>query len=265
MLIFPGITPDLFFMCSADSLSMGVIENPVTEPFIIVIVTGLAVVILSIFLARMWGKVTKSQNIFLLISGPGIIIHECAHVMGCIITGARIKKIVLLSKEGGMVVHTEPALPLFGTVIISIAPLILLPLTLVFLTWFFGTYAGCSFPPFETSPGLSNYPVSLFSFAGEILFTNIIAKFNAWFFLYIYFVVSLALSFAPSGRDLRNAAFGLILLIGLVFVCVAVDIAVVNSAFLIILGFMQTAFSLAAGFEIVALCVSLPLYLVFRG
>ena len=76
---------------------------------------------------------------------PGRSRPRVSHIIGCLITGAKIKKVVLLSKEGGMVSYAQPALPVIGNVIISTAPLFFLPLVLAALTWLFRTYAGCTF------------------------------------------------------------------------------------------------------------------------
>ncbi|MBI5635885.1 DUF3267 domain-containing protein [Candidatus Micrarchaeota archaeon] len=36
---------------------------------------------------------------------PGVILHELAHVLGCLLAGVRVGKVVLWSSWGGMVVH----------------------------------------------------------------------------------------------------------------------------------------------------------------
>ncbi|MFA5745255.1 MAG: M50 family metallopeptidase [archaeon] len=38
---------------------------------------------------------------------PGIILHECAHALACILLGVQIKKIKFIGKEGGYVVHED--------------------------------------------------------------------------------------------------------------------------------------------------------------
>ena len=125
---------------------MGSEVSPAMVTFLVVIVTGLAVMGLSRLIDHLWARVLRHPWLYFLLSAPGVVIHECSHIIGCLITGAKIKKVVLLSKEGGMVSYAQPALPVIGNVIISTAPLFFLPLVLAALTWLFGTYAGCTFP-----------------------------------------------------------------------------------------------------------------------
>ena len=98
------------------------------------------------------------RAIYLFIRLPGVVLHECSHIIGCLLTGAQIRNIVLFSKDGGSVTYSRPRLPYIGDVIISTAPLFLLPLALSFVTWIFGSYLGCVFPAFPAAariPGVS--------------------------------------------------------------------------------------------------------------
>ncbi len=234
------------------------------ESFIIVIITGLVVMGLSLLLNHIWAHAVRYPLLYLVVSGPGVIIHECAHIFGCLLTGAKIKKVVLLSRDGGMVSYTAPAIPILGNVIISTAPLFILPLTLAALTWFFGMYAGCSFPSVIPVPDTSASMYSLVAIVSHTLYQNLITSFNGWFVLYLYLVTSLALSFSPSSQDLKNAIIGIILLICASVCIITVNFSTMTSVFLTILGLFGTGLGLGLTFELIALFVSLPALLVYR-
>ena len=103
--------------------------------FLIVIATGIAVMILSLLLDHLWAQVLPVRFLYYILRCPGVVVHECSHILGCILTGASIKKVVFFSKEGGSVTYTKPKIPVIGDVIISTAPLFVIPLVLFALTW----------------------------------------------------------------------------------------------------------------------------------
>ncbi len=181
--------------------------------FLLILITGLMVIALSYALDRIWAAAIPVRMLYLLIRAPGVVLHECSHIIGCLVTGARIHSIVFFSPEGGSVTYSRPALPLIGDVVIGTAPLFLLPLVLSFITWVFSTFFGCIFPVF---PATIESPAALVDLGRSILGTfpdNLLTRFNAWILLFLYLTVSLVLSAAPSTRDMKNAAAGGILLI----------------------------------------------------
>jgi hypothetical protein len=198
------------------------------------------------------------------VSAPGVVVHECAHIIGCLVTGAKIKKVVLVSKEGGMVAYTKPAIPVLGNVIISTAPLFFLPLVLAVLTWLFGTYAGCWFlstiPSIDSSTSLYQLVLN----TGMTLYWNLVVAFNGWFILYLYLVMSLVLSFSPSTQDLKNAVIGILILIVAGFGLLATGIPAITSAFLLVIGLFGTGLAIGFAFELAALLVSLPFLVFYR-
>ncbi|MCX6686921.1 MAG: M50 family metallopeptidase, partial [Methanoregula sp.] len=107
------------------------------------IILALLVILVSVGLDRLYARIAPFRLFYYALRFPGVVLHEIAHVAGCLVTGAEIKKIVLFSETGGSVTYANPKIPLLGTVIISTAPLFVLPLTLAGLTWIFGTYFGC--------------------------------------------------------------------------------------------------------------------------
>jgi hypothetical protein len=224
-----------------------------------ILTTGITVTALSYALDHFWAAATPVRPIYLFIRFPGVVLHECAHIIGCLLTGARIRKVVLFSKDGGSVTYSRPLLPYIGDVIIGTAPLYLLPLTLSFITWLFGTYLGCAFSAFpsalETPGVLSGLGASIFSTFSD----NLVTRFNGWFLLYLYLTLSLVLSVAPSTQDMKNAAVGSILLIlgGMLVAGSGIPLAVfVLDALIDLIGY---GFTLGLVYGLVALAVSVPL------
>jgi len=238
--------------------------TPAMMTFATVICAGLLIMGISRLLDHIWAHTLRYPLLYLLISAPGVIVHECAHVAGCLLTGAKIQKIVLISKEGGMVSYSPPAIPVLGDVIIGTAPLFFLPLVLAALTWIFGMYAGCSFSSAVPSLGSVSSLYSMILVIGTTLYQNLIAAFNPWFILYLYLVTSLALSFSPSARDLRNAIAGLLILIIACLCLILLNLPVITGGFLVILGLFATGLAIGLAFGLVALLVSLPALLFYR-
>ncbi|MFA4876514.1 MAG: hypothetical protein WC586_03800 [Methanoregula sp.] len=227
------------------------------EPFLIVAGTGILMILLSMALDRVWAAVTPVRGIYLVLRAPGIVLHECSHILGCLITGAKIQKVVFFSEAGGSVTYTRPLIPWLGDVIISTAPLFCIPLVLSLMTWGFATYLGCTFPPFPdiiSADTLQQTGVVLVSiFTGNLLYRQ-----EYWFLVYLYLTVSLVLSIAPSAQDLRNAALGIVLvfLAGLLIFWSNIPWAVAVA--LEITRIIGLGFTTGLFFLLIALACSLP-------
>lgn len=224
-----------------------------------ILITGIIVIALSYALDRLWAAAMPVRAIYLFIRLPGVVLHEFAHIIGCLLTGARIRNVVLFSKDGGSVMYTRPMLPYIGDVIISTAPLFLLPLALSFITWVFMTFLGCvfaAFPATLASPGIFlDLAQAIFSTFSD----NLLTRFNGWFLLYLYLTLSLVLSAAPSTQDMKNAAVGCVLLVlaGTLILWSGVPWAIsVLDELLHLLGY---GFTLGLVYGLVALAISLPL------
>jgi hypothetical protein len=230
-----------------------------TSGFILIIITGIIVIVLSYALDHLWDAVVPVRSIYLFIRLPGVVLHECAHIIGCLITGARIQKVVLFSKDGGSVTHSRPVLPYVGDVIISTAPFFLLPLAISFITGIFGTFLGCVFPAFPATLQSPGVLVELGNVIAGTFSENLLTRFNSWFLFYLYLNLSLVLSIAPSPQDMKNAAVGMILTIlaGILVVWSGIP-SVINvlSELVRLLGY---GFTLGMVYGLVALAISLPL------
>jgi hypothetical protein len=229
------------------------------EAFLLVIATGIVVMLISMALDFLWAQAMPVRVFYYILKAPGVIIHECAHVLGCLITGATIKKVVLFSREGGSVTYTSPKIPWLGDVVICTAPLFCIPLVLAGCTWVFSQYLGCALPPLPSGVGLMDALPGLGSSIGEMFTRNLFVRFNAWFLLYLYLTLSLVLSVAPSSQDLRNAAIGLciITLAGIVILWSGIPFAVsILEGITLLIGI---GFALGLAFGIIALVISVPL------
>lgn len=229
-----------------------------TLSFLIVIATGIIVMLISVMLDHLWAQVLPMRTLYYLIRAPGVVVHECSHILGCLLTGAAITKVVFFSREGGSVTYTRPKLPLLGDVIISSAPLFCIPLVLTGLTWCFSTFLGCTFPSFPASVDSAG---ALHALAGSIadLFTqNLVTAFHPGFLLYLYLTLSLVLSVAPSMQDIKNAVIGiaLIALFGALIFLSAVPWAV--GILWQVTAVIGMGFALGLAFGLIALVVSLP-------
>ena len=234
-----------------------------TSSFILVIVTGIGLIALSYALDHLWAATIPVRIIYLFIRFPGVVLHECSHVLGCLVTGARIRKVVLFSKDGGFVTYSRPLLPYIGDVIISTAPLFLLPLALSFLTGVFRAYADCIFPAFPAAIDSPEVVLDLVKAIAGTFSDNLLIRFNGWFLLYLYLTVSIVLSVAPSTQDMKNAAAGSVLLVlaGILIAASGIPLAVSLLDELVrLLGY---GFMLGLVYGLVALCASLPLLVMY--
>ena len=230
--------------------------------YFLVIATGIVVVFISLALDFLWVRCIPGRFFYYFLRAPGVVVHECAHVLGCLITGAKIRKVVLFSKNGGSVTHSPPLIPVIGDVVISTAPLFCIPLILSWCTWLFSTYLGCIFPAL---PLTIDSPDTVILTGGAILGTitqNLVVRFNAWFLLYLYLVLSLILSAAPSIQDMKNAAIGCcILVITSIFVLWS-QYPLAVSILSEITRIIGMGFALGVGFGLIALVLSSPLIVI---
>jgi hypothetical protein len=228
------------------------------QSFLIVIATGIVVMLISTMLDHLWAQVSPLRIFYYAIRAPGVIVHECSHILGCILTGAAITDVVFFSKEGGSVSYTRPKIPLIGDVIISSAPLFCIPLALVGLTWCFSQFLGCTFPVFPVSIDSATTLHDLGTGIVALFTLNLVDAFHPWFLLYLYFTLSLVLSVAPSTQDIRNAAIGIVLIaaFGLLIFVSAIPWAV--SILWQITSVIGMGFALGLTFGLIALVISLP-------
>ncbi|MDO9035018.1 MAG: hypothetical protein Q7U51_07430 [Methanoregula sp.] len=231
--------------------------------FLLVIATGILVILISLALDFLWAQAIPVRFFYYILRAPGVVVHECAHMLGCLLTGAKIRNVVFFSKEGGSVTYNPPVIPLIGNVVISTAPLFCIPLILALCTWFFSDYLGCLLPALPLSVDSADALIMLGGGVLEIFTRNLVVQFNAWFLVYLYLVLSLILSAAPSMQDFRNASIGICILAitGVIILWSQVQWAV--STLTEITRIMGMGFALGLGFGLIALVLSSPLVILY--
>lgn len=152
----------------------------------------------------------------------GVIVHEYSHAFGCLITGTKIKEIKLFEATGGHVTH-EKRNP-FITTIIAMMPLFGCSLFLLILAYIFAQI-GVDVEAPEISLASTDFLFSFWSIiqiAGETFYRNLIKRnvITIFFFIFLYFVGSVAACIAPSGVDLKHAFVGMVIMIILGFITI---------------------------------------------
>ncbi len=132
-----------------------------------------------------WRKILP-EKIYAIALFPGIVIHELSHVLGCLLTGAKITKIKLFSFKGGYVRYRKVG-PV-RSMIISFFPVVGGLAALFILTQV--VTKGASF---------------------QIILDTFGLGFRFWIFF--YFSVSIIICMIPSMQDLKNALLGFLLFI----------------------------------------------------
>lgn len=224
---------------------------------------AVTVVVISGLFDRLYAAILPARFLYYVLRMPGVVLHELAHVAGCLCTGAKIKNVVLFSKEGGSVTYANPKIPVLGTVIISTTPLLLLPLVLSLLTWIFSVYLGCDL--IITLPGFLDGDVA-YGIGATVLtlfYANLIATFNGWFLLYLYFCTTIILSLAPSRQDFSNAAAGIILIAVSGLLVILSGYAPAISVLSQVLDLMAYPFLLGLVFEIITGVIAVPLVVLY--
>jgi hypothetical protein len=228
-------------------------------PFLLVVLTGTGLIGISLALDILWARVIPLRSFYYCIRAPGVIVHECSHILGCLLTGAKVKKVVFFSEKGGSVTYTASKIPYLGDVVISTAPLFCIPLVLAGCTWVFSQYLGCVFPPLP--PGVDSTDALFGLLTGIVgMFTrNLIVQFNPWFLVYLYLTLTLVLSLAPSAQDMKNAAIGIgiITLVGILILWSSLPLAV--SLLEGITRLVEIGFAFGLMSVLIALVISIPL------
>jgi hypothetical protein len=143
------------------------------------------------------GGIVLGRIAFFLLVFPGVVLHESAHYLACLVTGTKVSRFAAFSPRRsadgrlvlGYVRHERRGFPI--TAIIGLAPVLLNPLGILFVTALLTplTLSEVAAPSFETvTDGL----------AGRLTDTPLLAA--AW----AYLSLSLALGSVPSREDLSS-------------------------------------------------------------
>jgi hypothetical protein len=234
--------------------------------FILFFVFCALVTLLSFILDRCWASILPGRILHRIFLTPGIIVHELSHALACILTGASIQEISFFSEEGGHVTHTKSKIPLLGQPIISMAPMLGIPLFLLALSLIFRYFLGCWFLFSEPQLDSLSSAWDYFSIPFMMFKMNFYTFHNWWFILYLYLTLSLVVCLAPSGQDLRNSYIGLIALfiLGLLVIFVSGYLGWGTPVMKFIIYWLYYAFGIGLMLEIIALIITIPIYLLTR-
>lgn len=166
------------------------------ELFILILAIVFLSFLVDFLLVRTW--LGKNYRIFV---APGIILHEAAHFLLCLATGAKVTRVTVFDAEGGSVEHEKPKLPVIGQTLISIAPFFAGAIAIFFLSRWLGLKS------VEISEVNLSYS-GLLSFLKTLIEPINLTDWKNW--LIFYLVLSIAVTMTPSKRDLRNMGFFLL-------------------------------------------------------
>jgi hypothetical protein len=163
------------------------------------------------------------KTFYLLLMWPGVVVHELSHVVGCLVTGTRIREVHLFAPrdEGrgrmvlGFVTH-DRASNAFATSVIGGAPFFGGAAALWGLTAFMMPAIGraSAFAPVVARAATASAVGETLVTAGRRYVEFVLAAghgldWRAWqTYLFLYLAFSVAAHVAPSRPDLKNAAAG---------------------------------------------------------
>lgn len=146
-----------------------------------------------------------------LFVAPGVILHELAHVVGCVVTGAQVLEINFWKPSGGHVAHTQPDLPIIGPVVVSLAPTIVMTAGLFLLIPAIGNQLTLlpwvQAPPTTLGGAIGGYLASV----GQAFQSFNWSTLTPW--LLVYLMLNVAVTITPSGPDFHNAKWALVALV----------------------------------------------------
>jgi len=137
----------------------------------------------------------RAYQYFLL---PGVVLHETAHLIFCILTGAKVVSVTFFDSEGGRVEHEKPKLPIIGQVLISTAPLVFGIIAIFLLASWLGL-KGIEIGLLKTAV-MGDW----LQFFARYLEPVSLSGYKTW--LAIYFILAVAVTMAPSKQDFKNIA-----------------------------------------------------------
>jgi hypothetical protein len=174
-----------------------------------------ALILVSHLIDRMWVSSLPGPA-YLIFAAPGIMFHEISHVAACLLTGTKVEKVVLISRSGGSVTHGQPRLGFMGTTVISMAPSIGIPLTLLLAGVIFDRAAGCEILWGSPVGGtIGDVVLGTLRAGWDLLWRNLVVLKEPWFVLFLYLAASLTTALAPSKEDLKRGVLGLAIVAGL--------------------------------------------------
>ncbi|MFA6963587.1 MAG: hypothetical protein WC227_02635 [Patescibacteria group bacterium] len=169
------------------------------EIFILIILIFALASAVDFFLVRSFFG--KNYRLFV---APGVIIHEMSHFLACLLTGAKVTKVVVFDTSGGSVEHEKPRIPVIGQVLISFAPFIIGTGIIYFMSLHLGLKP-VNLKEIDLSVG------GILSYAKSMVSPINFADWKNWLIFYI--VLNVIVTMTPSKQDFKNMALLLILIL----------------------------------------------------
>ncbi|MDD4062399.1 MAG: hypothetical protein PHV25_01280 [Candidatus Pacebacteria bacterium] len=216
-------------------------DNVVINFFVVLIL----LLVLSFALEFIWFKIFAGRNYQLWLF-PGVIVHEFSHAVGCVLVGAKIEEISLFSQKGSYVKHRQPKIPFVGDVVISFAPIVG---GIAFL-WCSAGFLGIKlFSSFDNILDLVN-DFWVFS----------IDNWREWtFWIFVYLLISVLISLAPSKQDFKNSAISLLVVLAFMFLLFKLGyFEIIENG----VGYAIDVITMGLFFGLMALAISLPIYIL---
>lgn len=139
---------------------------------------------------------------------PGVIVHETAHAIGCLLTGAKITAFNIFEKSGGHVEHQKSKIPFIGQIVISLAPLLAGGVAIYFLARLVGF----------REVNLVGAPLSLEGLKSVVLhLISSIDIHNQRNWILLYLLISVAVTMNPSRQDVKNILISLLIIAAGIF------------------------------------------------
>jgi hypothetical protein len=140
--------------------------------------------------------------VFRLFAIPGVILHEGGHAIACLLTGTKIHSIRLFKRDGGDVTHDVPKIPIIGPLLITMAPLVIGMVAIIFLA-----SRIMDISKIQLTTDVRDFWPFLFSLLAAIKWTAIIT----WVWLYL--ILSIGATMIPSIQDLKNSWISIVVII----------------------------------------------------
>ncbi|MDZ7798268.1 MAG: hypothetical protein U5L76_01470 [Patescibacteria group bacterium] len=212
-------------------------------------------VVLSFLNSWVWAKVLPGLK-FRYFIAPGVMVHELSHAVMCLFMLAPVRKISFFSRQGGYVEHGRSRFGFLGNTLISIAPIFGISLGLWLIIYLFNFSLDINSIDFGL--GFSDNLWVLFKSAWQLIKTN----WSSWpFWIFIYLVISLTSSLAPSKKDFQNAFWGLVFISILAYLVFYLGL---GSHYLVdLIGqYLGYVISLGVFWGLISLIIGLPVYLI---
>lgn len=171
---------------------------------------------------RLWSGMIrpKAFNTVLL---PGTLVAQIGHVLGLLVTGAKITDTSLITDESGEPETTrnpQPKIPVIGPVVIALLPLLACATAIYLITRLWGQPLMAKMPAQVVGPSLPTTMAGVWQLLRDqitlvesIVAATIAADFGTWkTWLLLYLLVCLTIRIAPSRGNLRGSLTAIVVL-----------------------------------------------------